>query len=230
MHLLNDKTYRWRPPEPSAAQRQVSRASARSVFVEFVYGPPPGVRIVCESQLEYRCVLCAAYRPDTADIEEQLGPIPYRKPNGRNGHHYLDFRVTLTSGRRIGMAVKSRKAIRDRKFAEFTAELRAVSAAAVPTVIDELCLVTEHNINPLDLHNAQIFHAARMADPADDEHLAECVARMSGAQPITQLCRSAGLERGGLAAAARAIRAGRLEMCRRERLAETTLVRKGGVA
>lgn len=223
MTTISHPRYTWAPPKPSVAQRRVSRVSPRNCFAEFVYGPPPGVRITCQGQLEYHVALCAAYRPGVVSIEEQLEPVRFR----RRDHapmHWLDFRVTMRSGLRIGMAVKH---TRSPEYAQFLEDLPAIKSAVVPTLVDTLCRVTEQNICPVDLHNAKLFHAARRPEPHIDAVLGQYVSTMGGPSKITDMLAAAGLP-GEVGAAARAIHAGLLDTCLKERITNSTLVCPGG--
>lgn len=217
-----EASYRWEPPAPSRASRRISRVSDSRCFVEFVYGPPPGVRINCESQLEYHVALCAAYRQDVVWIEEQLPPVVFR--DGRHvKRHYLDLRVTLKNGRRHGLAVKHTAS---RNYPKFVAELQMIRKSLVPSVIDELYLVTEEHICPVDLHNAKLFHATRRPEPEIDGALGCLIANMGHPMSIADLLRLVGMP-GQMPAVARALRLGALVLCAKEKISELSVVRRG---
>lgn len=219
----HEASYCWEPPSPSRASRRMSRVSHSRCSIEFVYGPPPGVRITCESQLEYHVVLCAAYRQDVVGIEEQLPPVAYH--DGRRvKHHYLDLRVTLKNRRRHGLTVKHTGS---RDYLEFKAVLPKIRAALVPSVIDELYLVTEEHICPVELHNAKLFHATRRPEPVGDAALALQIANMPHPMSIAELLRLVGMP-GQMPAVARAIRLGALELCAKEKISVQTLVQRRG--
>lgn len=225
MSPITHSHYTWSPPKPSVAHRRFSRVSPRNCYVEFVYGPPPGVRITCQGQLEYHAALCAAYRPGVVSIEEQLEPVRFRR-GGDAPMHWLDFRVIMRSGLRIGMAVKHTGSD---DYEQFLEDLPAIRTAVVPTLVDKLCRVTEQNICPVELHNAKLFHAARHPEPHVDAVLGQYVSAMRGPSTITDMLAAAGLH-GEVHAAARAIHAGLLDTCLKERITASTIVRPGGAA
>lgn len=225
MITMSHQRHTWAPPKPSVAHRRISRVSPRNCFVEFVYGPPPGVRVTCEGQLEYHAALCAAYRPGVVSIEEQLEPVRFRRA-GHARMHWLDFRVTMRSGLRIGMAVKH---THSKEYPQFLQDLPAIASAVVPTLVDKLCRVTEQNICPVELYNAKLFHASCRPEPHMDAVLGQYVSGMHGPGTIAGMLAAAGLP-GEVGAAARAIHAGLLDTCLNERITSSTMVRPGGAA
>lgn len=210
-------------PEPakSRAVRTIPKASQGHFVGEFVFGVEKPQRVGFESLLEFQTAICTVYRPGFVDLEEQLAPIAYRKPNGDIGHHFLDYRATFRSGLRIGIAVKtSERAAR----LKFRSEMQAVAEAAVPTVIDKLVVVTERNIHPVELFNAKLFHAARRPVPGEDEALADLHARLSAPVTVADLIHQGRHDGVTLFGVARAIHVGGLRLMRNERIVQSSFV------
>lgn len=207
--------YRAAPPRPSRAKRKIPR-KARDHFVgQIVLGTGTNQQTVgFASLLEYKAAICAAYRPGFIDLEEQLDGIRIELPSGRRKTHYLDYRVTHThsSGRgkiRTGMAVKTAKRAACRTFA---AEMKALRAAAVPAVIDRLCVVTERQISPFVLANAELFHACRHPDPALDVAVASALRDIEEPTVLHTALERHGLGGIGYHSAVRLIRTGGLRV------------------
>lgn len=162
-----------------------------------------------ESLNEYRTGLISFYRPGFYDLEEQIGPIVLRMPDGRKKEHFLDFRLTFKNGVRYGLSVKpNRKAVRD----DFEAEMKALKIAGKQKVFDRLFVVTERHICPVQLANAELYHAAREPEPDLD---AEVIGRLSDIRDrmtIEQAIERTGLEGRALYSIMRHIRTGNLNM------------------
>lgn len=156
-------SYAYADPVPSRAKRSIPRSSQGHFVGQSDFWRDGSCQVYgFESLLEFRVSLIAIYRPDFRDLEEQVGPIVFRRPNGKAGLHFLDFRLTLVGGRRVGLVVKPwRRAVTE----AFRADVRALHEAAVPHHVDRLCVVTERNLDPVVLANAQLFHDARAPAP-----------------------------------------------------------------
>ncbi|WP_370160700.1 hypothetical protein [Limimaricola soesokkakensis] len=188
-------------------------------------GKPQCLRF--ESLLEYQAALCLIYRRDVADIEEQIAPVVYKRRNGKVTSHYLDFRVTLVQGRRIGIAVKP-KAIA--MILDFQSDIRAIRSAAVPHVVHDLCVVTERNIHPVTLHNAKLFHAARRPQVEVDTIILEAANSSDEPSTIREFLGQTGLKGAGFHGVARGIRSGAIVHVDGGRITGDSLIRGGEVA
>lgn len=74
----------WQKPRPSRAQRTLPKMSEGHFVITLTFGEEKhgeGQIIGCESLLEYRTALCLIYRPDFADLREQVGPVHLAPPN-----------------------------------------------------------------------------------------------------------------------------------------------------
>lgn len=180
-----------------------------------------------ERLLEYKAGLCAVYRPDFFDLEEQIDPVFYRNLKGRTVPHWFDFRITMIGGLRIAMAVKPRKIA---STAKFRAKMKLIADAAVPTVADRVCIVTEQNICPIELYNAKLFHAARTAEISIDEHVAANVHKLKIPKPINAFLDEIGLRGDGFHSVVRHIRYKALAAGGGEKITGATYIRAAEAA
>lgn len=213
----------------SIASRKIVTGS-RGAFSVSVYNT--GRRqIDCESYTEYlalRTIL--TLRNDVIAVEEQLPPFPYTDERGKTRQHYLDFRVTLASGQRIGIAVKPEAVARRRDFRQ---TLRLIAKAMPKSVADRIDLITDKMI-PAELRSFVAAVETARADEqhrpaqaaADDAAAAKVIATMAGAWTLGHLQRAIGLPHGrGFRAVVRAIASGVLTMPDGFRLADDEYVR-----
>lgn len=217
-------TYHWAPPARSRAKRSIPRKADRHAVGQLVFGPGNGQCLGYASHLEYKVAICAIYRPDVVDVEEQLEGIRYFLPSlpvgKQNPLHFIDFRVTKRGGHRVGLIVKPSPHVTP----EFRAEVRAVTAAAKGHLVDSVCLVTEENINRIELANAEFMHEVRFPDPKSDAILAGFLPTMMEACRISDIVRQTGLGDRGFAAVVRALIQQALQFDRRQRIIFDTIV------
>lgn len=215
--------------KPSIASRKIVTGS-RGAFSVNVYNA--GSRqIGCESYTEYvalRTIL--ALRNDVTSVEEQVPPFTYTDERGKTRQHYLDFRVTLASGERIGVAVKPEAVARRRGFRQ---TLRLIAKAMPKSVADRIDLITDKMI-PAELRSFVAAVESARADQqhrpaqtaADDATAAKVIATMAGAWTLGHLQRAIGLPEGrSFRAVVRAIANGVLSMPDGFRLADGEYVR-----
>lgn len=208
-------------PAPSRAMRSIPKASQGHFVGEFVFGTSKPQRVGFESLLEFQTAMCTVYRPGFVDLEEQLAPVAFRKSNGKIGYHFLDFRATFQSGVRIGMAVKpSSKA----GIAAFNAKMRAIKEVATTTAVDKLVVVTERHIDPVELANAKLFHAARRTVPEEDDVVAEIVRHLRLPVRIEHIVRTGRSDGVTLFGVARFIHRGGLNLLEKEKINVGTMV------
>lgn len=93
-----------------------------------------------DSKLEHRVLNLYTAMPDTWDIWEQPHPIVYRDRAGNVRRHYFDFLVTLTSGRRLALAVKPLKRVLRSGFLQ---ELHCIRQHMTKEFADDVVLVTD---------------------------------------------------------------------------------------
>ena len=91
---------------------------------------------------------------------------------------------------------------------------------------DDVRLLTDADIDEVELHNAKIIAAVRDPDPEADAIARNGVAAITGAMTLRDLTIATGLEARGYRALLRLIREGHLEPARRERMTPETLVQR----
>lgn len=213
----------------SVASRKIVTGS-RGAFSVNVYNV--GSRqIGCESYTEYlalRTIL--TLRNDVITVEEQIPPFTYTDERGKTRQSYLDFRVTLASGERVGIAVKPEAVARRRGFRQ---TLRLIAKAMPKSVADRIDLITDKMIPPelrsfvAAVESARADQQHRPAQTAaDDAAAAKVIATMAGAWTLGHLQRAIGLPDGrSFRAVVRAIASGKLSMPDGFRLADDEYVR-----
>ncbi|WP_282603994.1 hypothetical protein [Paracoccus sp. PARArs4] len=218
---LTDSLFHLPDPAGSRAARAIPKSSQGHFVGEFVFGAEHPRRVRFESLLEFKVALCTVYRPRFVDLEEQIAPISFRRPDGDIGYHYLDYRVTFEGGIRLGMVVKP--SYRAEQPA-FIANVRAIAAAAVPDVVDRLTVVTERHIHPVEFWNAQLFHAARRPVQEEDRIIDRLASRLRAPVVIEDLMTQGRHDGVILFGIARTIQRGGLKLLRKERIELHALV------
>lgn len=175
----------------------------------------------CGSLLEYHAALCLIYRPDFADLREQVGPIYLPPPNHLRAPLWLDFLLTDTRGRKTAISVKP-EAIAVSPY--FKAQMQPLRAALVPNQADRLVVITEANISRIELENAKLMHAARFPVPEVDRAVARTIADLSGPLPLEAFLGRVARPGKDLFGAVRALRHGTLAWRRSSRITPQTLV------
>lgn len=145
-------------PAKSRAVRKIPKSSKGHFVGELVYDNTNGEpqRLGFASYTEFKAAICLIYRDDFADIEEQLAALPFNHPRGSTSEHYFDFRFTTKGGQKICISVKPERIA---KTFVYKATIGAVKNAAIGNICDAVATVTERNISPIELHNAELYHA-----------------------------------------------------------------------
>ncbi|ULB10227.1 hypothetical protein ORIO_09955 [Cereibacter azotoformans] len=220
-------TYVWDDPRPSRAAKPIPKSSHGHFVVQMVIhdsDEDPGQISMCGSLGEYRTRLIALAEPDTVDVIEQVGPVPWTDENGKTHGHYIDQIVVKTGNRRLGLTDKPYRRVTP----AFEAEIAQVDAAARKAgVIDRLHLVTEYARDPVKLHNADLFRGCRDADPEVDALAAEVVAALDGEAPLQKLVGEINRGPRGFRALVRLLRSGQLRMVSEEKISHATRVARG---
>ncbi|MFE3837570.1 hypothetical protein [Pseudogemmobacter sonorensis] len=209
-------------PATSRAVRRIPKSSKGHFVGELVFnrGNQPQ-RLGFGSKGEHDTALCLIYRPDFADLEEQLAALTFSRPNGKPSHHFFDFRLTQTSGRRICISVKPER-IAER--ADYRAMFECVKRAAIGNICDAAITVTERHRDPVVLHNAKLFHAARDPQPEIDALIERGLRDCTGPTPICEFLAGIGLGGAGFFGMARAIRFGHAVLLGLEKITSNTLI------
>ena len=219
-------------PLPSTAARDVV-LSSKSHFCGHVVigdgsgrgavaGVPPRV-VQVESHLELCWCLCLSVRADIADLREQM-QFDWFDEDGEVHPHYFDLFVTRTDGTRIACAIRPTAWVGGkfgRQMPRIAAQARAGRFA------DDVRLLTDADLDPVELHNAWLLHGVREADPMADEAAARVLADMSGTASLAELVTRTGCGAAGFRALLRLIRWGQLRPIHHERITSATVAYKG---
>lgn len=210
-------------PTPSLGSRRPPVSSKGQCIVDMLVQDPDGSlrQLPVESWLERTVALILSYRRDVARIVEQQPVVRYRDADSKPCKHVFDFLATRHDGRRIAIAVKP-KVIADR--IGLAALVERIAAQMPRSLADAACLVTDDDIDPVELRNAELMHVCRFGDPADDAVVLAAARTFGGAVTLQDLVEAAGLEGRGYRAAMRLLAAGRLRTVRHEIVGDRTLL------
>lgn len=224
------EAYYWAPPKPSRAVKTVPRRGRNHFSISMTFGDRDGVGgyiSKCGSLGEYQTRLLAIAEPDTIDVIEQVGPIPYLDRNNEPHGHYLDQLVLKEGGRRLAISDKPYHRVRD----DFCEELRQVRDFGVENgVFDELYLVTEYARDPIDLYNAALIRGFRDADAEVDLRAEEIVSGMVGPQTMRELTDQIGFGYRGFRALVRLIKPGRIRLLSKAEIGFGSVVRRNDMS
>ena len=219
-------------PLPSTADRPVAISSTTHFCGHVVIGDGSGrgtvsgapARVVqVESHLELCWCLCLSLRSDIADLREQVG-FDWFDEHGKYHTHYFDLFVTRTDGTRIACAIRPLA----RTGGRFGRQMpRIAEQARRSRFADDVRLLTDRDLDPVELHNAWLLHGARVGDPQADVIAADVFAAMSGTVTLAELTARTGLGATGFRALLRLVRSGHLRLFRTERITSATSVYKG---
>lgn len=218
-------------PAPSRAERDIALASRGHCTAHSVFGDGAGFRMQGESALESNHFYILNARHDVAEMREQ---VYFRYGPKRERHHIFDVLVTLHNGHRLACTIKPDRRTTMRMKNQMPGEDFLGHMQMVAGWVEELGfaddtrLLTENDLDPVELHNARIIAAVREADPEAEEVARSVVAGMLGGIILHDLTRRVGLEARGYRALLRLIRLGTLIPANGMKITpRTTVFRKG---
>lgn len=194
-------------PNPSVADRNVPAASKGHCTAHTVLGDGEGTRIRAESWLELCHQMLLNADEEVAALAEQQRFI-FGEDEDDLREHIFDVIATLHDGYRIAYTIKPEIRLASGVFLEEMAEVawwvREYDFA------DDVQLLTDADIDPIDLRNAQAMAAVREPDPeADVAALAALEALPEGAsRSLRDLTIEPGLKARGYSAVIRLLRRG----------------------
>jgi len=176
------------------------------------------------SLLEYHVAICSRYRPDVVDVEEQIAPIMVRHGTVRATPYWFDLRLTHRNGQRTAISVKpQRKAERH----VFRAKMEAVARVATMEAANRVCVATERNVDPIELANAKLFHAARHPDPYMDKKVTVKLASLTEPMSIRDFLGACNIGSTGFWSVIRLIHSGAAKVLAVERITPRTIIAHG---
>lgn len=209
-------------PRPRVAARKIPMGTIGHFTGALVIGNDEGEVMQFQSHTELKTLLVLQARPNVVRLENQV-PFGWTDQNGARKYHLFDFRVTLSDGARVALMVKhARKAAQ----MEFLALMRGIAARAVPHFADRICLVTENDLDPVEVHNAVLTHSVRSPDPEPDEAVRRVVTGMTAAARIKDIVEATDQGGRGFRSVIRLLRTRELELVNHERIEPAALVRR----
>lgn len=218
-------------PLPSSAQRSVALSSKAHFCGHLVIGDGSGrgtasgapARVVqVESHLELCWCLCLSLRSDIADLREQAG-FDWFDEHGEYRTHYFDLFITRTDGTRIACAIRPVA----RTGGRFGRQMpRIADQARSSRFADDVRLLTDADLDPVELHNAWLLHGVRAGDPPADAAAAQVLSEMIGTASLADLSARTGCGAAGFRALLRLVRSGQLRPLHNERITSATVAYK----
>ena len=211
-----DKPKFFQPPLPSRATRFPSlrsKASLRGTMVMLLPADDHPRCRVFESNLEKNTLYLLGARRDVHDIWDQPPAVKFLDADGKMRDHTFDFRVALTSGELVAIAVKPWARVVQ---TDFKTELAYVQAMMPLAFANRVILVTERSLDKTEVRNAAMFHEFRQHEDAEADKVVDAItADMTTPTAINDIVTQSGLGARAFRAIVNAIYRGRLSANRR---------------
>lgn len=195
-------------PERLRTSRKIAKGRRTHFTGQFTFGPDEGRTMEIESHTELCTALVTIARPDVVGLENQV-PFEWVKPDGKTATHHFDFRVLMVDGSRRAIMVKSEFR---RRQPEVQRELAQIAAQVTPEFADEVVIMTERDLDPVELFNAEMMHEMRRPDPEADAAARRIMGEMVASAQIQDLVDAIGLGARGFRAVVRLIRSHELKL------------------
>ncbi|WP_216597724.1 hypothetical protein [Loktanella sp. 3ANDIMAR09] len=219
---IADKIYL---PEPSRAERSIAGAAKGHCTANLVLGDDNGVRVQAESWLELCHLLQLDAKSSVVDLQEQVF-FYYGHDRKKLNHKILDVVTVQEDGQRIAYTIKPEVRLVS---GSFLAEMQIVAGWMKKlNFVDDFRLLTDQDIDPIDLNSALMFTAVRKADPDADAVAQYVVGKLHGGRSISDLTADTGMMERGYRAVVRLMRNGVLKPLVREMITPKTIVIKSG--
>lgn len=206
-------------PAPLVRNNRIEAASTKRCTAFTVLGDGPGTRYQAESHLELCHLWLLNADRGVASFQDH---VRFRYGDADEYLHEFDVVVTRTSGHRIAYTIKPEAKL---ECDGFLGKMQVIAGwVKRKKFADKTQLLTDADIDPVDLHNAKIFAAVRQRDCDAEAVTRGIVASLQGAATLTDLTRAIGLEDRGYRALLSLLRRGELRLARRERITAQSLV------
>lgn len=209
-------------PKRLQTTRKVAKGRREHFTGQFTFGEDEGRTMDIESNTELRVALVTIARPDVVDLENQV-PFEWVKPDGKTVTHHFDFRVLMADGKRRAIMVKSEYR---RQQPKVQLELAEIAAQVTSDFADEVVVMTERDIDPIELFNAEMMHEMRRPDLEADAGARRAMGELVASAQIQDLVDEIGLGARGFRAVVRLIRSHELELINKVRIAHEAYVRR----
>jgi hypothetical protein len=208
-------------PAPSRAERKIAAASKGHCIVYLVLGDGAGVRVQAESYLEACHFLTLNADPETKEMREQ---VRFSYGEADEQEHVFDVVVTQKNGTKIAYTIKPEVRLRSGRFLE---EMQIVAWwVRERRFANDVRLLTDLDLDEVDLHNAKVFAAVRKPDPEAEAIAMRLVSDLRGAATLFDLAIATGLEARGNRALLRLLRQNHLQLASRTRIVPQALVER----
>lgn len=199
------------PPRPSCADRKIPVASKGHCTAHAVFGDDQGTIVQAESWLELCLLTLLNADLDVALLEEQQRFV--YGMGTRPSEHVFDVVATLQDGCRIAYTVKPEIRLNkaSRSGAAFLEKMGVIAWHVKQSgFADSVQLLTETDIDQIDLRNATMFAAVRNADPEADQVASRAVDALpdGGHRTLRDLTLDTGMAARGYRALIRQMRNG----------------------
>jgi hypothetical protein len=181
-----------------------------------------GYTLGYDSNTEMKWMLVLLARRNVVWLESQV-LFKWFDDDGKAGRHFFDFRALMADGKRIAIMVKSEYRRNQPKVQD---ELSAVAARVPRSFADEVVVMTERDISPVEYFNAEMMHEMRRSDPDADAIARRLLGEIVGAVRIQDLVDAIGLGARGFRAVVRLLRSHELELTLNVRITHEAFVRR----
>jgi len=110
-----------------------------------------------ESHTEMMWALVFAARREVVDIETQVEFV-WKHGEGKLKKHYFDFRINMRDGTRFAVFVKAAQRL---KSTRLHSVLSTIAAQVTTDFADRAFIVTEADLDPIEVHNAEFLDEVR---------------------------------------------------------------------
>ena len=202
--------------------RKIAKGRREHFTGQFTFGSDESQTMDIESNTELRVAFVILARPGVVDLENQV-PFAWVKPNGAQATHYFDFRALFADGRRRAIIVKSEYR---RRQPQVQTELAHIAAQVTPEFADEVVVMTDRDIDPVEYFNAEMMHEMRRPDPEADAAARRLKGEIVASAQIQDLVETIGLGARGFRAVVRLLRSHELELVDNTRIDHEVYVRR----
>ena len=194
--------------------RKVAKGRREHFTGQFTFGSREGRTMDIESYTELLVALVVIARPDVVDLENQV-PFEWKTRKGKSRTHHFDFRARMADGTRRAIMVKSENRLRQIKVQR---KLEKIAARVGPEFADEVLVMTERDVHPIEFFNAEILHEMRRPDPEADAAARSVMSEIVASVQIRDLVSAIGLGPRGFRALVRLIRSRELGLINNARI------------
>ena len=164
-------------PERVQLARKTAVGAREHQSGQITMEPDEGYTMGYDSNTEMKWKLVLLARPGVAWIESQVH-FQWLDADGKKGEHFFDFRVLMADGQRVAIMVKSEYRRNQLKVQD---ELAEVAARVPRSFADQVVVMTERDIDPVEYFNAEMMHEMRRPDPDADAAARRLLGEIIGA-------------------------------------------------